>query len=93
MKDNGIKDTTINIRIDMASQYEIIFDENNRKLEVKLDNGQNLKITVINKKIHFKISVSFKINLNEYQFVKLLKLIHHFRPYKLKASQVVYDIL
>ena len=50
MKDNGIKDTTINIRIDMASQYEIIFDENNRKLEVKLDNGQNLKITVINKK-------------------------------------------
>ncbi|CDE10113.1 unknown [Clostridium sp. CAG:354] len=46
----NIIDLCNNIRIDMASQYEIIFDENNKKLEVKLDNGQNLKITVINKK-------------------------------------------
>ena len=34
----------------MASQHEMIFDENNRKLEIKFDNGQNLKMTVINKK-------------------------------------------
>lgn len=46
----NILDLCNNIRIDMASQHEMIFDENNRKLEIKFDNGQNLKMTVINKK-------------------------------------------
>lgn len=46
----NILDLCNNIRIDMASQYEMTFDENNRKFEIKFDNGQNLKMAVINKK-------------------------------------------
>lgn len=43
----NILDLCNNIRVDITSQYEIIFDENNIKLEIKLDNGQNVKLTVI----------------------------------------------
>ena len=41
------KERILNI-IDLCNNIRI--DINNKKLEVKLDNGQNLKITVINKK-------------------------------------------
>ncbi|MBS5864118.1 MAG: hypothetical protein KIC54_05455 [Clostridium sp.] len=36
-----------NIRIDIASQYKIIYREKEKILEIKLDNGQNVKLTVI----------------------------------------------
>ena len=35
-----------NIRIDLASQYKIIYEEENKMLKIKLDNGQNIKLTV-----------------------------------------------
>lgn len=45
-----IFDLLNNLTIDIASQYEILFDENKRKLKIKLDNGQNLILTDITKK-------------------------------------------
>lgn len=36
-----------NIRIDIASQYKIIYKEKEKILEIKLENGQNVKLTVI----------------------------------------------
>ena len=36
-----------NIRIDIALQYKIIYREKEKILEIKLDNGQNVKLTVI----------------------------------------------
>ena len=38
-----------NIRIDVASQYKIIYEEENKVLKIKLDNGQNIKLTVLKK--------------------------------------------
>ena len=38
-----------NIRIDLASQYKIIYEEENKMLKIKLDNGQNIKLTVLKK--------------------------------------------
>lgn len=32
------------IKIDIASQYKILFDEDRKELEIKLDNGQDLKL-------------------------------------------------
>ncbi len=34
------------IKIDIASQYKILFDEDKKELEIKLDNGQDLKLIV-----------------------------------------------
>lgn len=68
---NGILyllDILNNLKIDIAFQYEILFDENKRKLKIKLDNGQNLILTEINKKRYTIKSVSFKINQNEFLF-------------------------
>lgn len=42
-----IFDLLNNITIDIASQYEILLDENKKKLTIKLDNGQDLILTVI----------------------------------------------
>ena len=42
-----ILDLLNNIRIDIASQYKIIYREKEKILEIKLDNGQNVKLTVI----------------------------------------------
>ena len=36
-----------NIRIDLSSEYEILFDRDNKKLEIKLDNGVNLTLIVL----------------------------------------------
>ena len=38
------------INIDLASQYEMIFDEEENYLKIRLDNGQDLKLSVINNK-------------------------------------------
>lgn len=45
-----IFDVLNNLTIDIASQYEILFDKEKRKLKIRLDNGQNVILTVINKK-------------------------------------------
>ena len=77
---NGILyllDILNNLKIDIASQYEILFDENKRKLKIKLDNGQNLILIEINKKRYTIKSVSFKINQNEFLFQLMLKLKYH----------------
>ena len=34
------------IKIDIASQYKILFDEDKKELEIKLDNGQDLNLIV-----------------------------------------------
>lgn len=34
------------IKIDIASQYKILFDEDKKELEIRLDNGQELKLIV-----------------------------------------------
>lgn len=47
---NGILylfDLINNLRIDIASQYKILFDESKKILKIKLDNKQNLTLTVI----------------------------------------------
>ena len=33
-----------NIKINIVSQYEMLFDENKEIIQIKLDNGVNLKI-------------------------------------------------
>lgn len=49
-----IFDMLNSINIDLASQYEMIFDEEEKYLKIRLDNGQDLKLSVINNK---KISI------------------------------------
>ena len=53
---------------DRSGILQILFDENKRKLKIKLDNGQNLILIEINKKRYTIKSVSFKINQNEFLF-------------------------
>lgn len=38
-----------NLRINIASQYKIIYNEEKRMLSIYLDNGQIVKLTVIRK--------------------------------------------
>lgn len=38
-----------NIRINIASQYKIIYDEKDKILVIKLDGGQSIKLTVLKK--------------------------------------------
>ena len=38
------KDLINNIKINIVSQYEMLFDENKEIIQIKLDNGVNLKI-------------------------------------------------
>ena len=45
-----IFDMLNSINIDLASQYEMIFDEEEKYLKIRLDNGQDLKLSVINNK-------------------------------------------
>lgn len=45
-----ILDLLNNIRIDIASQYKIIYEQNSEILKIYLDNSQDLKISVIKRK-------------------------------------------
>lgn len=38
------------LNVDLSSQYEMIFDEEENYLKIRLDNGQDLKLSVINNK-------------------------------------------
>ena len=45
-----ILDLLNNIRIDIASKYKIIYEQNSQILKIYLDNSQDLKISVIKRK-------------------------------------------
>lgn len=44
-----IFDLINNVRINLVSQYRMIYDEEKKTLLINLDNGQDIKITVIKK--------------------------------------------
>ena len=49
----SVSDLLNNIKIDIVSQYSIIYEKENERLKIYLDNGQNIKLLVLkNKKLN-----------------------------------------